>query len=109
MKFLIDQQLPPALAQWLAERNCSAEHVRKVGLRDAEDNEIWKTAAARGMAIITKDEDFAARRARVAGGPAIVWLRIGNATNEALREWLEPRWEDVERSLKDGSGVVEVR
>jgi predicted nuclease of predicted toxin-antitoxin system len=59
--------------------------------------------------IVTKDEDFAERTARTDVGPVIVWLRIGNATNRALLEWLEPRWSSVVQLLIDDNRLIEVR
>jgi predicted nuclease of predicted toxin-antitoxin system len=32
MRFLVDAQLPPALARWLAEKGHDARHVADVGL-----------------------------------------------------------------------------
>src|SRR5260221_12494861 len=106
MKFLIDQQVPPDLAQWLIERGAEAVHVRDVGLRDSDDREIWRTALTQGMVIITKDEDFAARRAAADEGPRIIWLRIGNATNKVLFAWLSTRWANVEIALRDGATLI---
>jgi len=31
MKFIVDAQLPPALARWLCEQGHQAEHVQDVG------------------------------------------------------------------------------
>jgi predicted nuclease of predicted toxin-antitoxin system len=109
MKFLIDQQLPPGLARWLIERGAEASHVREIGLRDAADSAIWSRAFAEGWIVVTKDEDFAARRSVVRDGPTVVWLRIGNATNPVLMSWLGPRWADVEAALLGGAPVIEVR
>jgi len=39
---------------------------------------------------VTKDEDFAIRHMTESGGSQVVWLRIGNSTNPALFQWLEP-------------------
>lgn len=61
MKFLIDAQLPPALARWLVEAGCEAQAVREIGLRMAEDNAIWRHAESGDCVIVTKDEDFARR------------------------------------------------
>lgn len=80
MKFVVDQQLPPALVDWLMARGHEAEHVGDLGMREAPDGEIWRHAEKNGAVIVTKDEDFAARRARSRSGPAIVWLRYGNTT-----------------------------
>ena len=64
MKFLIDAQLPPALAGWLREAGHEAEHVEDVDLRKADDRPIWNYALKAGAIIVTKDEDFAERSAR---------------------------------------------
>lgn len=109
MKFVIDQQLPQALAAWLAARGHEAEHVRHIGLRDADGREIWKYAEASGAAILTKDGDFALLRRAAGSGPLVVWLRIGNATTAALLRWLEVRWAEVEAALATDVGVLEVR
>jgi predicted nuclease of predicted toxin-antitoxin system len=81
VNFLVDAQLPPRLARWLADQGHSAQHVNDIGLAGAEDSVIWNHALGINAIIVTKDEDFAERTARTAVGPVIVWLRIGNATN----------------------------
>ena len=95
MKFLVDAQLPPALVRWLRESGYEASHVEDAGLRDADDSPIWTHALANAAVILTKDEDFADRATRDHRAPAIVWLRVGNATNRALLHWLAPRWPQV--------------
>ncbi len=109
MIFLVDAQLPPALASWLAEQGNTAQHVDDVGLRDADDIVIWNYALSSGAIIVTKDEDFAERTARTTSGPVIIWLRMGNATNRVLIRWLTPRWEEVIAHLDAGDRLIEVR
>lgn len=62
MRFLVDAQLPPALARWLADQGQPARHVYDLGLATADDREIWDVALATGAVVVTKDEDFALRR-----------------------------------------------
>lgn len=62
MRFLVDAQLPPSLARFLRTLGEEAMPCRDVGLRDADDDEIWRFATAGGFCIVTKDEDFAQRR-----------------------------------------------
>ncbi len=64
MKFLVDAQLPPALAVCLREAGHEAKHVDDVGLRDAEDGAVWAHALQGGLIIVTKDEDFASSHLR---------------------------------------------
>ena len=44
MRFLVDAQLPPALARWLGEKGFAATAVRELGLRDSDDGSIWNFA-----------------------------------------------------------------
>lgn len=66
MRFLIDAQLPPALARLLKAAGHQAEHVEDVGLRDAGDHRIWDYTVQQQAVLITKDEDFTARLSREA-------------------------------------------
>ena len=84
MKFLVDHQLPPALARFIATQGHQAEHVRDVGLMQADDTVIWRHANARGQVVVSKDEDFTFL-AGVAGGTGkLVWVRISAADALAL-------------------------
>ena len=78
MRFLVDAQLPPALARWLAGKGHAAEHVADVGLAHASDKDIWDHALAVGAVIVSKDEDFAQRRILASAGPTVVWVRLPN-------------------------------
>jgi predicted nuclease of predicted toxin-antitoxin system len=110
VKFLIDAQLPPAVAGWLREAGHDAAHVEDVGLREAEDGPIWTHALQTAAVIVTKDEDFAARAARPTKTkpPVIVWLRVGNTTNPVLRTWIEPRLPGIVELVRQGHRLVEV-
>lgn len=109
MRFLIDAQLPPALARWLIEEGHAAEHVEDVGLREAEDSPIWRHALANETVVITKDEDFAERARQNRVAPVIVWLRIGNVSNRALRQWFLPQLPQIIIWIEQGIRVVEIR
>jgi len=70
VNFLVDAQLPPGLARWLADQGHSVQHVNDIGLAGAEDSVIWNHALGVDAIIVIKDEDFAERTARTAVGPA---------------------------------------
>jgi Domain of unknown function (DUF5615) len=59
VRFIIDAQLPPALADFLRRKGHDAAALREIGLRDADDRDIWSRAESDNATIITKDEDFA--------------------------------------------------
>jgi predicted nuclease of predicted toxin-antitoxin system len=108
VKFLIDAQLPPALAGWLREAGHEASHVEDAGLRDAEDGAIWAHALKTGAIIVTKNEDFAARSIRTESALMIVWLRVGNTTNRVLRLWLEARLVGIVQLAGQQHRLIEV-
>ena len=109
MRFLLDAQLPPALADWLREQRHHAEHVLEIDLAQKDDNAVWAHAARAGAVIISKDEDFAEWIKRGRTGPYVVWLRIGNCSNRALREWLEALLPSILKKLEEGERLIEVR
>jgi predicted nuclease of predicted toxin-antitoxin system len=110
VKIVVDAQLPPALAQWLYAAGHEAIHVEAVGLRNSDDNALWAYALQNDAVIMTKDEDFVARAERsVPPIPLIVWLRVGNATNRALRAWVEPRLPGIVQLIEEGNRLIEVR
>jgi predicted nuclease of predicted toxin-antitoxin system len=61
VKFLVDNQLPPALAKWLVSRGHEAVHVLVIKLADAKDKGVRNYAQTQAFIVITKDEDFSRR------------------------------------------------
>lgn len=86
MLFLVDAQLPPSLAEALRQAGRQAVHVIDLGLLAATDEQIWDEAISRSAVLVTKDRDFALRRAASNDGPAILWVRVGNTSNRKLIE-----------------------
>jgi predicted nuclease of predicted toxin-antitoxin system len=84
--FLVDAQLPPSLAGALRQAGYPAVHVVDLGLQAATDGEIWDQASSRSAVLVTKDRDFALRRAATNDGPTILWVRVGNISNRKLIE-----------------------
>ncbi len=83
--------------------------VREIGLRQAKDAAIWNYALQNNGVILTKDEDFAERCIASDHAPAVIWLRIGNATNPELFGWFMPLWPSVLFRLQAGDRFIEVR
>jgi predicted nuclease of predicted toxin-antitoxin system len=108
MRFVVDAQLPPALARYLVAQGHQAEHVFDLNMAGAEDSSIWNYAMTTGAAIVTKDEDFAIRISVAATGPSIVWLRIGNTSKRALLGWFSTLLPSIEAALTAGEKMVEV-
>jgi predicted nuclease of predicted toxin-antitoxin system len=108
LRFLIDAQLPPKLAIALHTAGHEAEHVFEAGLLVAPDIEIWRYAERVGAVIVTKDSDFAAMRMHATGGPAVVWLRSGNAANEMVTGALITALLEIAAAIEAGERLVEI-
>jgi len=107
VKLYIDQQLPPALAQWLRERLVDAWHVRELGLKDRPNHEIWTRAILDGAVVVSRDSDFALFARQDPRG-RLVWLRFGNCGNAVLFKHFERLWSYIDGRLGAGERVVEV-
>ena len=64
--FWIDARLSPHLAPWTeATFGVEVHSVKRLGLRDAKDREIFDAARAAEAVVMTKDQDFVALQARL--------------------------------------------
>jgi predicted nuclease of predicted toxin-antitoxin system len=109
VNFLVDSQLPPALARWIVAQGHPATHVFDLNLAAADDFEIWELARRERAIIISKDEDFADLWSLRGEGVALVWLRKGNCSNRALISWLTPLWPEVLKRLEQRETFIELR
>jgi predicted nuclease of predicted toxin-antitoxin system len=82
--FLIDTQLPPALAEALRRDGFDALHTADLGMLAETDTNIWNEVVRRSAVLVTKDRDFAMIRAARQRGPTILWIRFGNMDNRNL-------------------------
>ena len=109
MNFWIYAQLPPNLANWLVESfNVNATAIRDLGLRDAEDIEIFNAARSPGTVIVSKDSDFVELVIRLGTPPQILWLTCGNVTNRKLQRILSNTFAEALRIIEEGEAIVEI-
>ncbi|NDD46001.1 MAG: hypothetical protein EBZ24_11525 [Synechococcaceae bacterium WB9_4xB_025] len=111
MKLWLDAQLPPSLAAWINQQSLGLEAfaVRTLGLRDALDSEIFQAARQASVLVMTKDRDFVNLLEQHGPPPQVIWLRIGNSSNQALQETLSNTLAPALDLLRGGEPWVEVR
>lgn len=109
MKFLIDAQLPPALARLITSLGHHAQHVEDIGALLSTDEAIWTYAVTHAQSIITKDEDFKnlLLLASTQKTP-VVWVRLGNCSNAALTSWFQPLFPQILSHLEQGEYLIEL-
>lgn len=109
MTLWINAQLPPAIAGWITGTYAvEAIVVRDLGLRDAEDMEIFQAASTGNAVVITKDRDFVDLLERHGPPPRVIWIRCGNTTNPRLREILVATLQDALDPLHAGEILIEI-
>ncbi len=85
----IDAHLSPAISTWITSTlGISALALRDIGLRDAEDTEIFEAAKSQGIIFMTKDSDFTDLVNRFGQPPQIILLTCGNTSNDRLKQIL---------------------
>lgn len=109
MRFLVDAQLPPALARMLTARGHHAEHVIDIGPGDASDRDLWSYALEHAAVIITKDEDFPSMRYFESPAPSMVWVRIGNTRRAVLLERVDAALDEILAAIDAGQQMIELR
>ena len=105
----IDAQMSPAVAAWIsANFPFEAIAVRDIGLRDAEDREIFLEARKQLAIVMTKDSDFITLQNELGAPPKIIWITCGNTSNARLKEILIPTLSEAVDILNAGEDSVEI-
>ncbi|MBW4630500.1 MAG: DUF5615 family PIN-like protein [Iphinoe sp. HA4291-MV1] len=109
MTIWVDAHLSPAIATWITTTlSVTALALRDIGLRDAEDFEIFEVAKAQGVIFMTKDSDFVDLVDRLGAPPQIIWLTCGNTSNARLKEILSVTLPEALELLQAGEVLVEI-
>jgi predicted nuclease of predicted toxin-antitoxin system len=105
----LDAQLSPQLARWIEETfQVQCLHVRDLGLRNAEDSEIFQKARDSGSVVMTKDEDFVRLVEQTGSPPQVIWITCGNMPNARFKSLLLKTLQDAISLLVSGETVVEI-
>ena len=107
--FLVDANLPIALARLLTDLGYPSQHVHDLSLGASEDLEVWRAASALGAVIMSKDVDFAHLVRSGGVGPAVVWVRVGNARRDALLARVVAEITVICALLYQGERLIELR
>lgn len=109
MTIWIDAHLSPAIASWITtEFGIEATALRELGLRDAEDFEIFHSARDANAIVLTKDRDFVSLLERFGPPPKILWLTCGNTSNTSLKRILTETLKLAIELLESGEDLVEL-
>ena len=106
----LDAQLSPRLTRWIGETfKVECLHVRALGLRNAEDPEIFQRARDSGAVVMTKDEDFVHLVGRNGPPSRVIWITSGNMANDRFKLLLLKTLQDAISLIESGEAVVEIK
>ena len=109
MTIWIDAQLSPAIDVWIEDNfGVKAFALRDLGLRDAEDEEIFLAAKCADVVVMTKGSDFLLLLDKLGSPPKIVWLTCGNTSNANLKIILSKTLQTAIDMLGKGEELVEI-
>lgn len=105
----VDAQLAPSIAGWIKVNfDVDAIAIREIGLRDAEDPEIFDAAKHGSAVVMTKDRDFVLLLDQFGPPSQIIWLTCGNTSNSKLKEILSQTLVEAIALLDSGEELVEI-
>lgn len=109
MKFLVDNQLPSALARFIAQDlGAVSLHVADVSMRESSDAEVWRYASAHDLILISKDEDFLTLLAK-SPTAKLLWVRLGNCRRAHLLDVFRQLWPRITAQFANGEQLIELR
>lgn len=107
MKLLIDMNLSPKWAGFLATAGFDAVHWSELGAATAPDSEIMGLAREAGYVVLTCDLDFGTILAVTHGDkPSVVQLRSDILTHESLGKLVVEALRQLEGELAAGALVT---
>jgi len=82
--------------------------VRDLGLRDAEDIDIFEAARQANAVVMSKDSDFVDLVNRFGPPPQVLWIRCGNTSNAQMQVILSGTLLAAADLLHQGEQLVEI-
>jgi predicted nuclease of predicted toxin-antitoxin system len=110
MTIWIDAQLSPFIAAWINSNflNISARSLRSLGLRDADDYDIFQQARKANVILMSKDQDFVKRIELHGTPPKLIWITCGNTSNATMCEILKTSLAQAIELLGTSENIVEI-
>ena len=108
MRFLVDAQLPIALARMLQQHGHESSHVDDLNMMQTSDRDIYAWAKQNQNVIITKDEDFVILHNADNNPCSLCWIRVGNTRRKDLLVWFERLLPLIEEKLIAGERLLEL-
>lgn len=109
MKLLFDQNISHKILTLLPEEFAGSTSVKKEGLINAPDLQIWEFAKNLNYIIVTQDSDFNDLNTLNGYPPKVIWIRTGNLKTKAILDILIDNYSELVKFESDNElGCFEV-
>ena len=109
MKFLFDQNVSHRILKFIPSQYLGSSTIKKEGLINASDRQIWEFAKQKDFIIVTQDSDFNDLNLLYGFPPKIIWIRTGNIKTSEIVKVLEGYTSDIESFNSDNQyGCFEI-
>jgi predicted nuclease of predicted toxin-antitoxin system len=105
LKLLFDNNLSIKLPSAVVALFPESKHVSDLAFESRSDRSIFDFAGKNGFTIVTKDKDFYHLVNTLGPPPKIVWLSVGNCTNEKVLEILSRHQPQVVDFIKSSRSL----
>ncbi|MFN4145878.1 MAG: DUF5615 family PIN-like protein [Runella sp.] len=96
MKFLVDAQLPPLLADWMQEKGFDTIHTNDLPMKDeTTDDEIRIVANQQQRVVVTKDADFYDSYIIHKSPQRLLLISAGNIKNRQLLDLFRKNFQEI--------------
>ena len=89
MKFLLNQDVYAATARFLSDQGHDVVPVARIGLSQADDEDLLRVAQEQNRILVTRDRDFGNLVFVKALGAGVLYLRVLPSTQNAVHNELE--------------------
>jgi len=109
MRFLFDQNISHRILKLIPEKYSDSTTVKKEGLINAPDREIWEYAKSNDYIIVTQDSDFNDLNSLYGFPPKIIWIRTGNLKTQSIVDILIDNIDEIVKFINDSNyGCFEI-
>lgn len=101
MRFLFDQNISHRILKLIPDKYSDSTTVKKEGLINASDKEIWEHAKSNNYLIVTQDSDFNDLNLLYGFPPKIIWIRTGNLKTQSIVDILIDYFVELDKFIND--------
>jgi predicted nuclease of predicted toxin-antitoxin system len=101
VKLLLDQNISFRVIKSIEKIFVGSEQVRRIGLENSTDKDIWSYAKANGFTIVTFDSDFNDLSLLHGQPPKVIWIRMRNISTDNLIDVLNDKVSQIKLFIDD--------